>query len=184
MAPINSGSRFPLLAALYLLLIATSSGAQEKDIVGWLEKVRIFPTNLVVHGKLDTGADYSSLNAANLQEFEKDGVKWVRFDLANRYGERATIEREVMRTAMVKRHFGKPQKRLVIRLGICVGSRYMEADVNLVDRTNFENQMLIGRSFLAGNVIVDPSMTFTAEPECRVATKATSKPEPEAKRSK
>lgn len=170
---------FPQIVRASILLYAASfyvalcsAHADEKEVVGWLEKVRLFPVNIVVHAKLDSGADYSSLNASHIEEFEKNGKPWVRFDVSNRFGEKATIEREVSRIAMVKKHFGKPQKRPVVRLGICVGTKYMAADVNLVDRANFENQMLIGRSFLAGNVIIDPAMTFTAQPDCKGDHKA------------
>lgn len=157
--------------------LAAAAQAQSKQTVGWLEKVKLYPGNIVVHGKLDTGADYSSINAAKLEQFEKDGERWVRFEVSNRYGNKVTLEKQVLREAMVKKHFGKPEKRLVVRLGICVGSRYMEADVNLVDRSQFETQMLIGRSFLAGNIVVDPATTFTTEPSCK---KESNKKEPKA----
>ena len=159
------------LASVVVILACQVARAEEKEVIGWIEKVKIFPANIVVQAKLDTGADYSSLNASNIQEFEKNNRKMIKFEVTNRYGQKATIEREIVRIAMVKKHFGKAQRRPVVRLGICVGSRYMDADVNLVDRTNFENQMLIGRSFMAGNLLLDPAMTFTAEPSCTGATK-------------
>ena len=43
----------------------------------------------------------------------------------------------------------------------------MEEEVALADRNHLDYEMLIGRSFLAGNVIVDPSKTFTIEPSCQ-----------------
>ena len=52
-------------------------------------------------------------------------------------------------------------------MAICLGSHYMETDVNLVDRSNFDYQMLIGRNFLAGNVLIDPASTYVAEPACQ-----------------
>jgi len=154
------------LTAALLLCGVCLAQAQSKGTVGWLEKARIFPSDILVHAKLDTGADYSSLNASNLREFDRDGKKWVSFEVTNRFDQKATVEEPVVRVAMVKKHFGKPARRLVVRLGICVANHYMEADVNLVDRSNFENQMLLGRSFLAGNLVIDPALTFTAEPAC------------------
>ncbi len=161
--------------SIFCCFVAQAGTAQSKETVGWQEKVKIYPGNIVIQGKLDTGADFSSLNAANIEQFEKDNRKWARFEIANRYGNKITIEKPVLREALVKRHSGKPQKRMVIRLGICVGQHYMEADVNLVDRSQFETQMLIGRSYLAGNLIIDPSMTFTSEPNCKVGGKPGSK---------
>ena len=156
-----------LTLAFYLFVPGICLAAPNEEIVGWLEKVKLSPSDLVVHGKLDTGADYSSLNADNLESYEKSGKPWVRFTVTNRFGKTAKFEQEVLRTAMVKKRKGSPETRPVVRLGICIGSRYMEADVNLVNRRNFENQMLIGRSFLAGNVIINPALTFTSDPACR-----------------
>ncbi len=143
--------------------------AQGKETFGWAEKIKIFPTSIVIHAKLDTGADYSSLNASQIEQFERDKEKWVRFSLVNRYGQKVTLERPIKRFATIKSHSSKNQKRPVIRLGICAGKTYMEEDVNIVDRTKFEYQMLVGRSFLAGNGVVDPSMTYTSDPDCKEA---------------
>lgn len=158
--------RLFLLQLSVLVLSASSCRAQNKDSLGWLEKVRISPPEIIVTAKLDTGADSSSLNASELREFERDGRKWVSFEVSDRNGIRTLIERPLLRTAMVKKRFGRPETRPVIRLGVCAGRRFMEADVNLVDRTNFESQMLLGRSFMAGNVTVDPAVTYTADPQC------------------
>ncbi len=132
-----------------------------------MEKVRIFPEDIIIHAKLDTGADYSSLNAEDIVEFEKDKSKWVRFTVRNRFGAQVRLERPIKRIARIKQHLGV-QKRQVIRLGVCIGSSYMEEEVNLVNRSKFTAQMLVGRSFLAGMVIVDPSLTYTSEPSCQL----------------
>ena len=160
--------RIILLSLLLLVIPNEQIQSEEKEIVGWVEKVRLYPSNLVVQGKLDTGADYSSLSASKIEEFDKDGERWVKFSVQNRYGEIREISERVQRTALIKRHGGKsPQKRPVIRLAICLGTHYMETDVNLVDRSNFDYQMLIGRNFMAGNILIDPASTYVAEPHCQ-----------------
>ena len=79
---------YALLAGLLgALVLALPAAAGEKNVVGWIEKVRIYPGNFVVHAKLDSGAEYSSLDAANLTEFDRDGKRWVRFDLSERDGQ-------------------------------------------------------------------------------------------------
>jgi hypothetical protein len=157
-----------LFLNIYLLICPQLIFAAEKEVVGWVEKVRLFPSNLLVQGKLDSGADFSSLSATDIVEFDKDGVNWVKFSVQNRYGEKREITERVQRTALIKRHGKKsPQRRPVIRLAICLGNHYMETDVNLVDRSNFDFQMLIGRNFLAGNVLLDPASTYLTEPRCQ-----------------
>lgn len=143
------------------------SYAQERGHFGWLEKVKLYPGAVMVHAKLDTGADYSSLDSAAMEEFERDGKKWVRFEVISRFGQKENIERPVVRSAWVKKRNGNHSKRNVVRLGICLGKTYMEADVNLVDRSNFTQPMLIGRNFLAGNALVDASSSYTVEPDCK-----------------
>ena len=46
---------------------ARSSGT-DKQIAGWVEYITIFPENLKIKAKLDTGAKNSSLNAVNVVE--------------------------------------------------------------------------------------------------------------------
>ena len=54
----------------------------------------------------------------------------------------------------------------MVLLGICVGAYYREVEVNLVDRSKFKYPLLVGRSFLSGALIVDPSKTYAVEPNC------------------
>jgi hypothetical protein len=134
--------------------------------VGWIEKVALAQGAIVLNAKLDTGADYSSLHAHDIQEFERDGAVWVRFQVIDRVGRDITVERRVIRTTSIKRMGGKSQKRNVIRMGLCLGDIYLKSDVNLVDRSDFKLQMLLGRNFLAGSVSIDPAISFTTEPRC------------------
>ena len=148
------------------LLLTLPVVTESKQVVGWLEKVRVYPGTLIIHAKLDTGAKNSSLNASQITEFERNGEQWVRFKVTSRYGKTITCERKVQRVAKIKRHGAMPQIRFSVRLGICLGSSYKEAEVNLVNRSDFTYQMLIGRSFLKGNVIIDPSLKYTTKPNC------------------
>jgi hypothetical protein len=157
-----------LLMVVGAFVLATPLYAQDKEVVGWLEKVRIYPGNLTLYAKLDSGAKNSSLNASHVDVFERDDEQWVRFDVTSRYGKTVTIERKVKRVVKIKRHGAKPQARFAINLGICLGNSYKEVEVNLAERSDFLYQMLIGRSFLAGSFIVDPSAKYTTKPNCSV----------------
>jgi hypothetical protein len=155
------------ITALFISVLSSApTGAQNKDIVGRVEKVRIYPGDLVLRAKLDTGAKNSSLHAPNITKFEKNGETWVRFSVRDHKGEDATIERKVIRQAKIKQKNRDSERRPVIMLGICLGRQYREVEVNLVDRTEFNYQLLIGRSFMIGHIVVDPELKFTAEPDC------------------
>jgi hypothetical protein len=45
---------------------------------------------------------------------------------------------------------------------------YKEVEVNLEDRSKFNYQLLIGRSYLKNSFLVDASATFTLKPNCHV----------------
>jgi hypothetical protein len=161
---------YVLLAGLLgALVMAWPADAAEKKVVGWIEKVVIYPGNFLVHAKLDSGAEYSSLDAANLTEFDRNGKPWVRFDLTEREGQKITIERPLLRWAPIKRHNQEPQRRPVIKLGVCLGNIYRETEVNLINRKNYQYRMLIGRKFMEGAVIIDPGAKYTVEPQCQEA---------------
>ena len=166
---------WPLQTVHALLILVVSacdlrseakSHPPEKQSVGWIETVSIAPGDVVFHAKLDTGADNGSIHAFDITPFKKDGKDWVRFSIQNRHGERQTLEREIIRIARIKRVMGSSQERYVVRLAICLGNTKLETEVNLVDRSNFSYPVLIGRSFLAGNVTLDPSKSYTVQPNC------------------
>ena len=139
---------------------------QDKDIIGRVEKVRIDPGGFLLRAKLDTGAKNCSLHAPKMTRFSRDGQAWVRFEVENHLGKEIAVERKILREARIKQKNGDLEIRPVIMLGVCLGRRYREVEVNLVDRTVFIYPMLIGRSLMIGHMIVDPELKYTAEPEC------------------
>ena len=145
---------------------AALSSEKAKPVAGWVEYVMILPENLKIKAKLDTGARHSSLNAVNIVEFKRSGDIFVRFDLTNWKGRTETIEAKVIRMAKIKQHNSEPKLRPVIRIGICMKKIYKEVEVNLVNRSNFKYQLLIGRSFLSGAFVIDPSKTFIVKTDC------------------
>jgi hypothetical protein len=56
----------------------------EKIVIGRLEKFLIIPPGQVFHARIDTGATTSSLDARDIQIFERDGSKWILFPAPGR----------------------------------------------------------------------------------------------------
>lgn len=160
-----------IILATFILGAPLSAVPQEKQIVGWIEYVSLYPGNLKIKAKLDTGARNSSLNATAIEKFNRNGETWVRFNIVNWKGRIETFEAKIIRVAKIKQHNSESEKRPVIQLGICLGQVLKEVEVNLVDRSNFIYQMLIGRSFLKELFIIDPSLKFTVKPNCQGETK-------------
>ena len=167
-----------IIKVIFLVLLFLSDapvfsevGPSNKDLLvaGWVENVSLFPGNLKIKAKLDTGAKNSSLNAKHIEEFERDGAKWLRFELKNWKGRTQSFEARVIRMTTIKQHETQSVTRPVIRLGICLGNVYKEVEVNLQDRSKFNYQLLIGRSYLRNSILVDSSATLTVQPDCQGA---------------
>jgi len=144
----------------------SAEGADRLEELGWIENVRIFPGEIELGAKLDTGADHCSLHASDIDYFQQGKDRYVRFTIRNRKGEEITLERKVHRYASIRRVEGGKHHRPVVQLFLCLGSKLMKVDVNLADRSQLAYPMLIGRSFLAGNITVDSSKTYSKDPRC------------------
>lgn len=160
-------ARASSLIIINLLVTSGYSFAAEKAVIGWVERVHIYPGDFELHAKIDTGAKTSSLNAPNMDIYKREGDDWVRFEVTNRKGISHKFDEKIVRIARIRRHGGRFQKRPVIMLRVCVGTILRETQVNLINRKNFNYQMLIGRRFMDKYVVVDPQHTFLAKPNCK-----------------
>ena len=152
---------------ILLLLTAFSRTSVSHPIAaGWVEKAVLFPEAFTLHAKLDTGAKTTSINAINPEFFERNGEQWSRFTITNKYNKSATIEAPIVRDSIIKRHYGEKQTRPVIMLDICIGNVRKKEEVNQVDRSNLNYQLLIGRNFLSGSFLIDSDSTYTLSPDC------------------
>lgn len=154
--------------ALCLTVAATDAVAQQgKLIFGWVEEVVISRGEFTLHAKLDTGADTSSLDAQNISRFEREGEPWVRFTIVGeRPGQRTRLEKPLVRDVLIKRHRGPSQRRPVVVVPVCLGPFLMDIEVNLIDRSNFNYPVLIGRAAMQNIAVVDPERAYTHEPDC------------------
>lgn len=151
-----------LMATLLYGVVGCCALAREEPmpVAGWVERAILFPDGLPVHAKLDTGATTTSINAVDPDFFTRDGRRWVRFSLTSRQGQTMILERPVVRVATIKRHFSRSQERPVIKLEICIGAVRKMVEVNLVDRTGLNYQLLVGRNFLGSSLLVQSDRTY------------------------
>jgi hypothetical protein len=166
----SRGARRSVAAVIALTMLfgaggVVPSGAQTA-ILGYLENVRLMPGDFGVRAKLDTGADVTSLHALDIRYIDRQGEKWVRFTVEAPDGRTATFERKLVRTMRIKRHGGGTEQRPVVRLAFCVAAQTIEAEVNLIDRTGFNEPMLIGRNAMPNGIAIDPHRIETAPPTC------------------
>ncbi len=139
----------------------------EFEVFGWVEWVKLLDGELRLKAKLDTGAANSSLDATNIERFRRDGERYVRFTVTDPETEdQLELEKPLVRNVRIIRHDGNHQRRPVIKMGVCIGERIQEVEVNLIDRSNFIYPMLLGRSALEGFALIDSGQTFQNSPRC------------------
>jgi hypothetical protein len=145
----------------------TDAGRGEPIVLGYLEDVAVGGLGLAMKGKLDTGADTTSVHARDIEVYKR-GKKdnWVRFRLIGKDGRSIRYDQNVIRFALIKTKTGGTLRRPVIHLPLCVNGKRGLAEINLADRDDFEYDILIGREFLAHRILVDPSQTFVGDGGC------------------
>ena len=134
---------------------------------GWIEQAHIYPGELILDAKLDTGAKTSSLHAEDITRFERDGKPWVKFTVQDQAGQSLIFEREIHRIVKIKRHERKSAERPVILLEMCLGKTLQKTEVNLTDRSKYKYPLLIGRVFMADHFMVDPSSKHLLTTSCK-----------------
>ena len=167
------------ILTLVMLTLACNAAAGSSDlkILGWAEKVFLPDPGIEVEAKLDTGAETSSLDARILKKFRKGGVRWIRFAITDREsGTEFILVKKRIRTIGVVQHDGINQTRPVVVLEVCVGGQRMETEVSLIDRSEFNYSLLLGRSALSMFALVDPGNVFLGQPGCGAEEKLEGEP--------
>ncbi|MEH6516554.1 MAG: RimK/LysX family protein [Halioglobus sp.] len=138
-----------------------------KMIVGRRENVWLEDVQLSLPARIDTGAETASLDARNIELFERDGTRWVRFEILQPdTGEPIALEKKLERRArIVQAASDEAERRSVIRLGVVIGDVRQYAEFTLSDRSHLDYQILIGRNVLNDVMVVDVSETNLAPPQ-------------------
>ncbi len=166
------------LCSLSAMAAETADEQNEHSAItaGWLENVIIEPWKIKLRAKLDTGAKTSSLHALDIHHFKQDGVPWVRFHTeAKKDNDRIeNIELPVKREVKIKSHHNGFSIRPVVELEFCLNGQHYKSEFSLVDRSNFNYSVLLGRRVLKQGILVDASSTFllsTTNKRCKQIVK-------------
>ncbi|MDG2555582.1 ATP-dependent zinc protease, partial [Vibrio parahaemolyticus] len=134
-------------------------------VLGSIEKVTVESIKQTFDARIDTGAATSSLNAVDIEEFERNGKKWVRFHLADTSKseeEKSTwIEAPVIRYVKIRQVTSEElERRAVVELWVRVGKIHEKAQFTLADRSHMNHPILLGREFMRDIALVDVSRTY------------------------
>jgi hypothetical protein len=132
-------------------------------VIGEAEHVLIGSEQMQHKARIDTGATTTSVGINSIQHFERDGAKWVKFEVKDRLnGDIVEFERPLLRSVEIKSHGTESQIRPVVRMRIMIGPISDNIDVTLNNRDSFTFPVLIGRNFLDDRFLVDVSKKYVA----------------------
>jgi hypothetical protein len=141
--------------------VALSSASEpQKVLIGEVEDVKLVPWAITLPARIDTGAAISSLDARDVSVRNN----LADFTLGKEYGG-LRLRLPVVDWVHIRTSVGT-EKRPVVELGLCLGSKLMRTVATLTDRSKMTYPFLVGRSALNGTFVVDTSRSRAAQPAC------------------
>jgi len=135
-----------------------------KMLLGRHEWVYLPAQKLVLPARIDSGANTSSLHAVNVQQFERDGKTWVKFEThyqseKDQPASVVEVEAPMLRKVKVTQASGS-EARPVVSLPVQLGPLTQTIEFTLTDRGNLTFPVLLGRRFFMDIALVDVSKTY------------------------
>ena len=143
---------------------------QKKDsnpglpIIGWREWVGLPDLGIkAVKAKVDSGARSSSLHAFDVEEFERKGELWVRFQVhpvQRNNKEVVAAESKILEHRSVRSSSGKASMRPVIVTHVELLGVVWPVELTLANRDEMGFRMLLGREAFRRRFLVDGGKSF------------------------
>lgn len=138
-------------------------------VLGEIERVTIDSIEQTFDARVDTGAATSSLNAVDIEQFERNGKKWVRFHLSDDktpMNDDNWIEAPVLKFVKIRQSTNDDvERRAVVELWVKVGNIHEKAQFTLADRSQMSHPVLLGREFIKDIAVVDVSKKYVQSEE-------------------
>ncbi len=136
----------------------------EPLLLGWREWLSLPDLGLeLIKAKIDTGARTSTLHAFYVDTFRCRGKLHVRFGvhpLQNRADVVVHAEAPVLDRRRVSDSGGHREERYIILTRLALAGREWPVEVTLTNRETMLFRMLLGRTALARQALVDPARSF------------------------
>ena len=141
-----------------------SKNNNDKEMTfGWEEWVELPGLGLpAVRAKIDTGAKSSSIHAFMIEPYGKGTKKRVRFGV-HPIPERQDIVVFCSATLVDQREItssnGETELRYIVSTPMRIGGQEWPIELSLTNRESMQYRMLVGRSALHDNIVVDPNLS-------------------------
>lgn len=133
-------------------------------VIGWREQVALPDLGIQqIKAKIDTGARSSALHAFDVEIFNRDGKRMVRFKIHpyQRDTHRSvTAEAELLDQRQVRNSGGQAQVRPVIQTTIELNDYTFPIELTLTNRDVMGFRMLLGRQAVRRRFLVDAGKSF------------------------
>lgn len=133
-------------------------------VIGWREWVGLPELGIkIIKSKVDTGARSSSLHTFDIQEFERNGEKWVRFKvhpMQRRDDKVVEAEARVLEFRSVRSSSGIATTRPVIVTEIELLGIKWPVELTLANRDDMGFRMLLGREAFRRRFLVDAGKSY------------------------
>lgn len=129
--------------------------------IGWKEQVGLPEWGITgIEAKADTGARSSAVDVKSLEILDEE---YVRFEVALSRTDRqqtVPVTARLKRRSRVKSSSGHVSERVVVETELELGSVRKTIDVSLICRKRMLCRMLIGRTALQADFLVDSSASY------------------------
>ncbi|OQX37374.1 MAG: hypothetical protein B0D91_06900 [Oceanospirillales bacterium LUC14_002_19_P2] len=146
--------------------IETPATINGLPVIGCVETVFLHAARQTLDAQIDTGSTVSFLAADHIVEFDRDGSRWVRFQISNQMDAKQSqaLTLPVSNRSRSPRHSGsRNTANPSVRLKVTLGDIDLLTNFTLIDSKQLTFPVLLGRNFLKGNAIVDSSKTHIAK---------------------
>lgn len=143
----------------------------DKHTIGWREWVEFPEWGLRMRAKADTGAKSSAIDCAEITELPGERVRFtVRLDRKEK--KLITLEAPIARRTHVRSSTGHGHDRIFIETTMRLASVEKKILVSLSCRKRMIHRLLLGRTALGGDFLVDSSVDHWLTPRKRKKKKA------------
>ena len=138
----------------------------DKPIIGWLERIDLPELGIfALKAKIDTGARTSALHVTKVRPFQKsDGSEWLELHIPATESDGSeqdmVCEMPSFGKRSVKSSSGHLDERYVLTSRLKLAAFEEVIEITLTNRMSMRYSMLLGRSALRNNFLIDPSRSY------------------------